>query len=131
MTSLFRRSSRFAAVIAVFALAAVLQPLVSAQGVAVSGRRAQPRRPLPEGTKLPRIAYSDIARQAGLTGVNISGAEKGKEYIVETTGTGVAIFDYDNDGLMDLFFVNGDRFGDKGRAIPTSSLSQPRRTHIR
>ena len=96
-----------------FALAAALSPSVYAQGVAVSGRRAQPRKPLPEGVQLPRMAYRDVARQAGLTGVNVSGAEKGKVYIVETTGTGVAILDYDNDGLMDLFFVNGDRLGDK------------------
>ncbi len=96
-----------------FALAASLSPSVYAQGVAVSGRRAQPRKPLPEGVQLPRMAYRDVARQAGLTGVNVSGAEKGKVYIVETTGTGVAILDYDNDGLMDLFFVNGDRLGDK------------------
>ncbi len=30
-----------------------------------------------------------------------------KKYIIETTGTGVAIFDYDNDGWPDIFFVNG------------------------
>ena len=96
-----------------FALAVALSPSVYAQGVAVSGRRAQPRKPLPEGIQLPRMAYRDVARQAGLTGVSVSGAEKGKVYIVETTGTGVAILDYDNDGLMDLFFVNGDRLGDK------------------
>ena len=101
------------AFLAGFVLAAALSPSVYAQGVAVSGRRAQPRKPLPEGMQLPRMAYRDVARQAGLTGVNVSGAEKGKVYIVETTGTGVAILDYDNDGLMDLFFVNGDRLGDK------------------
>jgi len=44
-----------------------------------------------------------------LTGRNVSGAERGKQYIVETTGTGVAIFDYDNDGLPDIFLVNADR----------------------
>ena len=101
------------AFLAGFVLAAALSPSVYAQGVAVSGRRAQPRKPLPEGMQLPRMAYRDVARQAGLTGVNVSGAEKGKVYIVETTGTGVAILDYDSDGLMDLFFVNGDRLGDK------------------
>ena len=30
-----------------------------------------------------------------------------KKYIIETTGTGVAIFDYDNDGWPDIFLVNG------------------------
>ena len=107
------RPRSLVAFLAGFALATALSPSVYAQGVAVSGRQAQPRKPLPEGMQLPRMAYRDVARQAGLTGVNVSGAEKGKVYIVETTGTGVAILDYDSDGLMDLFFVNGDRLGDK------------------
>ncbi|MGH9629652.1 MAG: CRTAC1 family protein, partial [Bryobacteraceae bacterium] len=47
--------------------------------------------------------------KAGLTGVNISGRERGKKYILETTGTGVAIFDYDNDGLQDILLVNAGR----------------------
>ncbi|MFY9947371.1 MAG: VCBS repeat-containing protein, partial [Candidatus Sulfotelmatobacter sp.] len=34
-----------------------------------------------------------------------------KKYIIETTGTGVAIFDYDNDGWPDIFLVNGTRLG--------------------
>jgi len=38
-----------------------------------------------------------------------------KKYIIETTGTGVAIFDYDNDGWPDIFLVNGTRLG----AAPT------------
>jgi hypothetical protein len=63
--------------------------------------------------KPPRVRYEDIAATAGLTGLNVSGAEKGKEYIVETTGNGVAIFDYDKDGLPDIFFVNGGHFQGK------------------
>jgi enediyne biosynthesis protein E4 len=46
--------------------------------------------------------------------VNVSGADKNKQYIVETTGMGVALFDYDNDGLPDILFVNGDRFQQNG-----------------
>ena len=48
-----------------------------------------------------------MAPAAGLTAVNVSGAPDSKQYILETTGSGVAIFDYDNDGLMDIFLVNG------------------------
>jgi enediyne biosynthesis protein E4 len=60
-------------------------------------------------TKLPPITvdFQDVAEQAGLTGVNVSGDERGKKYILETTGTGVAIFDYDNDGRVDIFIPNG------------------------
>ncbi|HEX4489382.1 MAG TPA: CRTAC1 family protein [Terriglobales bacterium] len=87
-----------------------------AQGVATGGS-AMPARPLPTGMKPPDVRYEDIAAQAGLTGVNVSGAERGKQYIVESTGTGVAIFDYDNDGLPDIFLVNGGRLDDQGKGL--------------
>lgn len=60
-------------------------------------------------TNLPpiHVDFRDIAVQAGLTAPNVSGTPDKKKYIIETTGTGVAIFDYDNDGLMDVFLANG------------------------
>jgi len=82
--------------------------LAHAQGVATGGT-AVPARPLPAGMKAPTVEYRDIANQAGLTGVNISGSETSKQYIVETTGNGVAVFDFDNDGLPDIFLVNSGR----------------------
>src|SRR6202790_1968034 len=82
--------------------------LTHAQGMATGGT-AVPARPFPPGIKPPVVQYEDIAARAGLTGVSISGAERGKQFIVEATGTGVAIFDYDNDGLPDIFLVNAGR----------------------
>jgi hypothetical protein len=35
-----------------------------------------------------------------------------KKYLLETMGSGVALFDYDNDGRLDLFFANGARIDD-------------------
>src|SRR5262249_30121598 len=56
----------------------------------------------------PSIAYfTDIGRKAGLTALNVFGGKDTKKYIIETTGTGVAVFDYDNDGWPDIFLVNG------------------------
>lgn len=46
----------------------------------------------------------------GLTESNVYGGEKSKRYILEMTGNGVAIFDYDNDGWRDVLLVNGTRF---------------------
>ena len=83
-----------------------------------TGGTAVPARPLPPGMKPPSVRYEDIAVQAGLTGVEVSGADRGKQYIVESTGTGVAIFDYDNDGLPDIFLVNGGRLGDGAQPTP-------------
>jgi enediyne biosynthesis protein E4 len=51
--------------------------------------------------------FRDIAQKAGLTTANVFGGGSTSTYILESTGTGVAIFDYDNDGWPDIFFVNG------------------------
>ena len=56
----------------------------------------------------PKVDFRDIAREAGLTAVNVSGDPKHKVYIIESTGTGVAVFDYDRDGLQDILLVNAD-----------------------
>jgi len=80
------------------------------QGSATGGT-AVPARPLPPGVMAPVVHYEDIAVQAGLAGVNVSGSTNSKQYIVETTGNGVAIFDYDNDGLPDIFLVNAGLLG--------------------
>jgi hypothetical protein len=55
----------------------------------------------------PVAHFTDVAQKAGLTAPVVFGGETTKKYIIETTGTGVAIFDYDNDGWPDIFVVNG------------------------
>jgi hypothetical protein len=57
----------------------------------------------------PIANFVDVAEKASLTAQNIFGGLDTKKYIVETTGTGVAIFDYDNDGWPDILLVNGTR----------------------
>ncbi len=59
----------------------------------------------------PIANFTDVAEKAGLTMQEIFGGIDTKKYIIETTGTGVAIFDYDNDGWPDIFLVNGTRLG--------------------
>ena len=73
-----------------------------------SGATDQPHRPLPPGMKAPAVDFRDVAAQAGLSAVVVSG-DLDQTFVVENTGTGVAIFDYDNDGLPDIFLVQGDR----------------------
>jgi hypothetical protein len=59
-------------------------------------------------TPQTKIAYFvDEAKKAGLSAPNTFGGVDTKKFIIETTGTGVAIFDYDNDGWPDIFVVNG------------------------
>jgi hypothetical protein len=68
----------------------------------------------PQSTKaeIPRVKpgeihFEDIAPQAGLTALNVYGGDTHKEFIIETTGNGAIIFDYDNDGWPDVFLPNG------------------------
>ena len=110
-----RRPVRFSPILFFF-FAATIAPSHAQIGVATGNGVATPAKPLPAGTKPPTVRFEDVASRAGLTAVNVSGAASNKQYIVETTGNGVAIFDYDNDGLPDILFVNGDRFQQGGAA---------------
>jgi hypothetical protein len=55
--------------------------------------------------------FVDVAPRAGLTARTVIGGERTKQYILETTGGGAAILDYDDDGWPDVFLVNGSRLG--------------------
>jgi enediyne biosynthesis protein E4 len=70
------------------------------------------------------IAYFvDEAAKAGLSAPNTFGGVDTKKFIIETTGTGVAIFDYDNDGWPDIFVVNGTTLDPSpGNKPPTNHL---------
>ena len=71
----------------------------------------------------PKVNFVDIAERAGLTAKTEDGGGKTKRYIIETTGSGAAFFDFDNDGWPDIFLVNGSRLEGfpKGQE-PTSHL---------
>ena len=71
-----------------------------------------------------RAAYFvDEAQKAGLNAPNTFGGVDTKKFIIETTGTGVAIFDYDNDGWPDIFVVNGTTLDPlPGEKPPTNHL---------
>ena len=110
-----------------FILAAVFSSLSAAvllysQGMA-TGSRAPRTAPKIE-TNLPpiKVDFRDVAATSGLTAVTISGGKDRKKYILESTGSGVAIFDYDNDGLQDVFLVNGTRFDIDPGLAPTNHL---------
>jgi enediyne biosynthesis protein E4 len=57
------------------------------------------------------IVFTDTTAAAGLSGaVNLSGRPDNKQLLLEEMGCGVALFDYDNDGWLDIFLVNGSSF---------------------
>ena len=53
------------------------------------------------------FAFTEIGARAGFSAVTVYGGMKTNRYLLETTGTGAAAFDYDKDGWLDVFVVNG------------------------
>ena len=71
----------------------------------VNGQTPQPSIKNP----VPGVTFVNVARQAGLTATTIYGDEKRNRYLLETTGSGAAFIDYDNDGWQDIFLAAGTR----------------------
>jgi enediyne biosynthesis protein E4 len=68
--------------------------------------------PAPGPDESSPVIYVDVAKEAGLTIPNVWGGLKSKKYLVEVKGSGLAFFDYDNDGWLDIYLTNGMRFGE-------------------
>lgn len=69
------------------------------------------------------MSFVNVAHEAGLNAKTIFGGEHKNKYLLETTGCGVAFYDYDNDGWLDIFLVNGWRLeGFPAGQEPTSHL---------
>ncbi len=64
--------------------------------------------PFPEASPLG-VNFLDVAKESGLNAKTIYGGEHKNKFLLETTGCGVAFYDYDNDGWLDIFLVNGWR----------------------
>ena len=83
------------------------------------------QQPYPPTTDHPPPAwFVDVASKAGILVRNVNGSVDSKRYIIEATGSGVAIIDYDRDGWPDIFLVNGTTLpGDPNpKEKPTSHL---------
>jgi hypothetical protein len=90
-------------------LALLGAPVVGAwaQGVSSRGVKPQPRGK-PSGLPF-NACFMDVGAQAGLHAPLIYGPPDHKTYILETVGCGCALFDYDNDGWLDILLLSGSR----------------------
>jgi len=116
-------------------LAAGIPALISAQSSGSLRLASQTTKPaegspvLPDEHRLPitaggfvktgPIVFEDASEKAGLTHWTHKMGTPAKDYIVETKGSGVGLIDYDNDGWLDIYIVNGSTVDAlTGKAVP-------------
>ena len=86
--------------------------LLQASGDGMASRKVKAA---PRGKPSGRPFHSrltDIGKQAGLSAVTVSGHPRRADYVVEAMGCGCALFDFDNDGWLDVLVLSGSRVGD-------------------
>ena len=97
--------------------------LAFSQGMGPSHHVSVPERPGTIPVVRTDISLDDIAVEAGLHFKHESGDSVNKKFLLESIGSGVAIFDYDGDGLEDIFLVNATHWTNSSAASkPISRL---------
>jgi hypothetical protein len=97
-------------------LIAAAQETPSTTGSATAGTHAAvldaEHRPITAGgfVKTGPVVFEDVAAKAGLATWAHRMGTPAKNTIIETVGSGVALLDYDNDGWLDIYLVNGSTF---------------------
>lgn len=65
------------------------------------------------------VLFQDVSQQAGLTSWRHVMGTPQKQFIIETNGSGVGLIDYDNDGWLDIYLVNGSTYSaEQGKSSP-------------
>jgi hypothetical protein len=82
--------------------------LIGLSALVLASRAAPPSPPLP--------TFTDVAPSAGIHFEHVNGSPE-KNYIFEAKGGGVCLLDYDNDGWLDIYFVNGSTLEDVQRGV--------------
>jgi len=92
-------------------------------GAAQAASAAAAQKSAPGSSSGLDVSFVNVGREAGLNVKTIFGGEHKNKYLLETTGCGVAFYDYDNDGWLDIFLVNGTRLeGFPAGQAPSSHL---------
>src|SRR6266852_8762760 len=75
-----------------------------------------------QNAALPPTTFADVSERSQVRFLHRSSATSQK-YLIESMSGGAAVFDYDGDGLLDIFFVNGAQIDD-----PMPERKQPDKT---
>ena len=92
------------------AVSVVLLPALALSAAAPPKAPAKAANPAPA----TKVTFTDVTAASGIKFTHNSG-RSGKKYLPETLGAGVAIFDADGDGWLDVLFINGRDWDPKGR----------------
>jgi hypothetical protein len=83
-----------------------------AGGIGAAPVYDEQKRPITAGGFVDKgaVVFEDVTKQAGLSGWTHKMGVPEKSFIIETNGSGVGLIDYDNDGWLDIYLVNGSTF---------------------
>src|SRR5919109_4280477 len=72
----------------------------------------------------PGVTYRDVTNASGLSGFKHLSGTPAKNYIIEATGSGVTVFDFDTDGYVDIYLINGSSLEriQRGEPAPSAAL---------
>src|SRR5262245_25359867 len=112
MTNCIMKSRLLSILISVIVLSKAMYPsvVVAVAPIATSQRQNPPqtaRVPKPSANAAPGVSFVDVTKTAGLGGFRFVSGSPAKNYIIEAPGAGCAFIDYDNDGWLGIYLVNG------------------------
>lgn len=81
-------------------------------GVAAKAVYDEQHRPITAGgfVKTGPVVFRDISKESGLASWSHTMGRADKQFIIDADGSGVGLIDYDNDGWLDIYLVNGSTF---------------------
>ena len=102
-----------------------------AAGVQAAPQYDEQKRPITAGgfVDTGTVVFEDATKAAGLSGWIHKMGVPNKQFIVETNGSGVCMIDYNNDGWLDIYFVNGSTFDALDGKEPTPHAALFRNNH--
>jgi hypothetical protein len=103
-----------------WALSKVLRPAIAALTVLGALAFSQDASNSPQASAATSARFNDVSSELGVNFQYLA-SHTTKKYLLETMGSGVALFDYDNDGRLDIFLINAAPLTD---SMPVDAIPQ-------